>query len=378
MKIIIAPDSFKESLSAKIVANNIAMAILKIIPDANLVQIPISDGGEGLLEALISPLGGRLISVRVKDPLLRDIQAKYGILKNKTTAIIEMATASGLELLQENEKNPLLTSTFGTGQLIKDALDKGCTKIILGLGGSATNDGGVGMLTALGGKFTNGNGEAIGAGGGALNDLQLMNISELDKRLLSCEIVGACDVANPLTGEDGASLVFGGQKGGNKGDLIRLDQNLLKYASLIKKTLNIEINTVKGAGAAGGMGAALLAFFDAELVSGIDLVLQTLQLEKHIKNSDYVITGEGKIDKQTLSGKTITGLAKIAKKHGVPVIAITGKIGKNVDVIYQLGVTSIFSIINEPMELKESMREVETLIQSCILNIFRTIKTFKK
>jgi glycerate kinase len=289
-----------------------------------------------------------------------------------------MATASGLELLQENERNPLLTSTFGTGQLIKDALDKGCTKIILGLGGSATNDGGVGMLTALGGKFTNGNGEAIGAGGGALNDLQLMNISELDKRLLSCEIVGACDVANPLTGEDGASLVFGGQKGGNKGDLIRLDQNLLKYASLIKKTLNIEINTVKGAGAAGGMGAALLAFFDAELVSGIDLVLQTLQLEKHIKNSDYVITGEGKIDKQTLSGKTITGLAKIAKKHGVPVIAITGKIGKNVDVIYQLGVTSIFSIINEPMELKESMREVETLIQSCILNIFRTIKTFKK
>ena len=214
MNIVVAPDSFKESLSAKAVASNIATAIAKIMPEANILQIPISDGGEGLLEALITPLKGKLIAVMVKDPLLRNIQAHYGILGDGTTAVVEMATASGLELLKASERNPLITSSYGTGELIKDALDKGCTKIIIGLGGSATNDGGIGMIKALGGKFLNDKGAPIDEGGGALDALSQIDITKLDKRVLKCEIIGACDVSNPLTGSQGASLVFGGQKGG--------------------------------------------------------------------------------------------------------------------------------------------------------------------
>ena len=374
MNIVIAPDSFKESLSAKDVAKNIAIAIARIIPNANIVQIPISDGGEGLLEALVIPSGGKLLSVEVKDPLLRNIKADYGILGDGITAVIEMATASGLELLKESEKNPLITSTFGTGQLIKEALNKGCTKIIIGLGGTATNDGGMGMIKALGGKFLNKKKESIGEGGGALNTLNQVDLTEFDQRLLDCEIIGACDVSNPLTGKEGASLIFGRQKGGSEMDLNKLDENLLHYASIIKSNLGFEINKIKGAGAAGGTGGALHAFFNAKLVSGIDLVIEELHLEEHIKKADLVITGEGKIDRQTLNGKTITGVANIAKKHGVSVIAITGKIGDNIDEIYRLGISSIFSIVNQPMSLKESIEQTDSLIQSCVENIFRIIK----
>ncbi len=377
MNIVIAPDSFKESLSAKAVASNIATAIAKIMPDANLFQIPISDGGEGLLEALVIPAGGRLIPVKVKDPLLRSIQAHYGILGDGTTAVVEMATASGLELLKKSERNPLSTSTYGTGELIRDALEKGCTKIIIGLGGSATNDGGIGMIKALGGKFLNKKEVSIDEGGGALDALNKIDITGLDKRLLRCKIIGACDVSNPLTGPYGASMVFGGQKGGSSLELEQLDKNLLHYASVIKSDLGKDVKAVEGTGAAGGMGAALLAFFDAELIRGIDLIMDILQVEAHIKNADLVVTGEGKIDRQTLYGKTITGVARVAQKHGIPVIAITGKIGSDIDEIYNLGVTSIFSIVNQPMTLQESIEKTEYLIQSCVMNIFRIIKSYK-
>ncbi len=377
MKIVVAPDSFKESLSAKNVARNIATAIAKIMPDATIIQIPISDGGEGLLEALVIPAGGRLITVGVKDPLLRNIYADYGILGDGTTAVIEMATASGLELLTESERNPLITSTFGTGQLIQDALNKGCKKIIIGLGGSATNDGGMGMIKALGCRFLDKVGETIGDGGGVMDALESIDLSEFDNRLLNCEIIGACDVSNPLTGVQGASIVSGGQKGGKKQELEKLDKNLYHYASILKSELGKDVKEMDGTGAAGGMGAALLAFFDAELLSGIDLIIEALQLEQHIKNADLVITGEGKIDRQTLQGKTITGVANVAKKYRIPVIAITGKIGDNIDEIYKLGVTSIFSIVNRPMSLKESIENTSHLIQSCVENIFRKI-AFKK
>jgi glycerate kinase len=377
MNIVVAPDSFKESLSAKAVASNIATAIAKIMPEANILQIPISDGGEGLLEALVTPSEGKLIPVKVKDPLLRNIQAHYGILGDGTTAVVEMATASGLELLKEIERNPLITSTYGTGELIRDALNKGCTKIIIGLGGSATNDGGIGMIKALGGKFLNKKGVSIDEGGGALDALNQIDITELDKRLLKCEIIGACDVSNPLTGNQGASIVFGGQKGGSTLELEQLDKNLFHYASVIKSDLGMDVKEVEGTGAAGGMGAALLAFLDAELMRGIDLIMDTLQLEAHIKNADLVVTGEGKIDRQTLYGKTITGVAKVAQKHGIPVIAIAGKIGNDIDEIYKLGVTSIFSIVNQPMTLQESMEKTDYLIQSCVMNIFRIIKSYE-
>lgn len=377
MNIVVAPDSFKESLSAKAVASNIATAIAKIMPDANILQIPISDGGEGLLEALVTPSGGKLIPVKVKDPLLRNIQAHYGILGDGTTAVVEMATASGLELLKEIERNPLITSTYGTGELISDALDKGCTKIIIGLGGSATNDGGMGMIKALGGKFLNKKGVSVDEGGGALDALHQINITELDKRLLKCKIIGACDVSNTLTGNQGASIVFGGQKGGTSLELEELDKNLFHYASVIKSDLGIDVKEVEGTGAAGGMGAALLAFFDADLMRGIDLIMDTLQLEAHIKNADMVVTGEGKIDRQTLYGKTVAGVAGVAQKHGVPVIAIAGKIGDDIDEIYNLGVTSIFSIADQPMTLQESIERTDYLIQSCVMNIFRIIKLYE-
>ena len=377
MKIVVAPDSFKESLSATAVASNIATAIAKIMPEANILQIPISDGGEGLLEALVTPSGGKLIPVKVKDPLLRNIQAHYGILGDGTTAVVEMATASGLELLKEIERNPLITSTYGTGELIRDALDKGCTKIIIGLGGSATNDGGMGMIKALGGKFLNKKGVSIDEGGGALDALHQIDITELDKRLLKCEIIGACDVSNTLTGKQGASMVFGGQKGGSTLELEELDKNLFHYASVIKSDLGIDVKEVEGTGAAGGMGAALLAFFEADLMRGIDLIMDTLQLEAHIKNADMVVTGEGKIDRQTLYGKTVAGVAGVAQKHGVPVIAIAGKIGNDIDEIYNLGVTSIFSIADQPMTLQESIERTDYLIQSCVMNIFRIIKSYE-
>ena len=377
MKILVAPDSFKESLSAIQVAEAISMGVLKIIPNAEIIKTPISDGGEGLLDALVNDKNGKIIKVKVYDPLYRSIAAEYGILNEGTTAVIEMAKASGLELLKEQEKNPYNTSSYGTGQLILDALDRGCQKIIIGIGGSATNDGGMGMVKALGGKFINNEGVELTEGGGALGELSSIDLTNFDKRISNCKIVVACDVTNKLTGENGASFVYGAQKGGSKEQLEFLDKNLEHYAAIIRNHLGIEIENINGAGAGGGMGAGLMAFLNAELKSGIDLILETLEIKKHIKNIDLIITGEGKIDKQTLQGKTILGIAALAKEYHVPVIAITGKIGDNIDEIYKLGITSIFSIVNKPMKLEEAINDVEYLIQSCIETIIRTIKLYE-
>ena len=377
MKILVAPDSFKESLSAIQVAEAISMGVLKIIPNAEIIKTPISDGGEGLLDALVNDKNGKIIKVKVYDPLYRSIAAEYGILNEGTTAVIEMAKASGLELLKEQEKNPYITSSYGTGQLILDALDRGCQKIIIGIGGSATNDGGMGMVKALGGKFINKEGVELTEGGGALGELSSINLTNFDKRISNCKIIVACDVTNKLTGENGASFVYGAQKGGSKEQLEFLDKNLEHYAAIIRNHLGIEIENINGAGAGGGMGAGLMAFLNAELKSGIDLILETLEIKKHIKNIDLIITGEGKIDKQTLQGKTILGIAALAKEYHVPVIAITGKIGDNIDEIYKLGITSIFSIVNKPMKLEEAINDVEYLIQSCIETIIRTIKLYE-
>lgn len=378
MNVVIAPDSFKECLSAKEVAENMALGVAEIMPEAEIVQIPISDGGEGVLETLVNGLRGTFVSVKVKDPLLREIEAQYGILDDQKTAVIEMAKASGLDLLHEQEKNPMTTSTFGTGQLIKHALDKGCTKLIIGIGGSATNDGGTGMVRALGVRFLNAKGEILKQGGGSLGELGRIDISGLDKRLADCEVLVACDVSNPLTGEKGASLVYGGQKGGSHEALQLLDKNLAHYAAIIKKDLNITIDTVPGSGAAGGTGAALMAFMGGKLVDGIGLVLDTLKMEEHLKKADVVITGEGKIDEQTLYGKTIAGIAKRAKRYNVPVIVITGKIGDAIGAIYDNGVTAVFSIVDQPMELNQAIADAPRLIQNCTKAVFQTIQRFMK
>jgi len=371
MNVLIAPDSFKDSLPAKAVADHMAKGIRKVMPNAQITKVPLSDGGEGLLEALVTPLGGRLISVQVKDPLMRDIKANYSIIDKGRTAIIEMATASGLELLKDHERNPMITSTYGTGQLIKDALDKGCERFIIGLGGSATNDGGMGMVKALGVNFLNHKGEPIGEGGGALGDLNHIDITELDQRLSNCEIIVACDVNNPLTGKNGSSLVFGGQKGGDMETLKQLDKNLSNYAEVIYKDLGNDLKNIEGTGAAGGTAMGLLAFLDAELKPGIELIMDELQLEKKIKQADVIFTGEGQIDKQTLNGKTIAGLATLAKKQNVPVIAIAGKVDLDIDQLYEMGITSAFSIVNRPMELKEAIQNARELIETCVENVYR-------
>tara|TARA_R110002049_G_scaffold47793_17_gene138066 strand:- start:4840 stop:5979 length:1140 start_codon:yes stop_codon:yes gene_type:complete len=376
MNIVIVPDSFKECLSAKDVAANISIGILEVFPKAKIIEIPISDGGEGMLEAITSGIGGKLVSVEVMDPLMRKIKAQYGILEDNKTAVIEMAKASGLELLKEEEKKPLVTSTYGTGQLIKDALDKGCAKIIVGIGGSATNDGGVGMVKALGVKFLNSKGEKIKEGGGSLNELSTIDMSNFDERILECEVVVACDVSNPLTGLNGASFVYGSQKGGDKNDLEVLDKNLVHYANRIESTLGLDISTIPGAGAAGGTGAALLAFLKGKLITGIDLMVEILHLNEHVKTADLVITGEGKIDRQTLNGKTISGIAKLAKRHTVPVIVITGKIDDDIEEVYTMGVCAVHSIVNKPMELSEAILKAPRLIQECTKNIMGTIAPF--
>tara|TARA_R100001369_G_scaffold92277_3_gene136550 strand:+ start:341 stop:1543 length:1203 start_codon:yes stop_codon:yes gene_type:complete len=376
MKIVVATDSFKECLTAKEVAANIALGIRIVMPNAEIQEIPISDGGEGVLEAILNGIGGKRLSVLVMDPLMRQITAEYGILNDNTTAVIEMAQASGLELLTEHEKNPLTTTTFGTGQLIRDALDQGCEKIIIGIGGSATNDGGAGMVRALGAKFLNEAGDEINDGGGNLNELFTIDLSDFDKRIQKCEVIVACDVSNPLTGINGASFVYGYQKGGNQQDLKILDSNLAHYARIIKSTLDLDVSDMPGAGAAGGTGAGLMAFLKGRPVNGIELILKTLRVEERLKEANLLFTGEGKIDGQTLQGKTISGIALMAKKHQVPVIVITGKIGEDIEDIYDMGVNAVYSIVNRPMKLDQAIEEAPKLIQDTAKNIMATIKCF--
>jgi len=375
MNILVAPDSFKDSLSASEVSRIIYEAISAVIPSASIRQIPISDGGEGLLEALLTPLQGTLVSVSVKDPLHRTIEASYGLVDQGKTAIIEMATASGLELLSIEERNPLITSTYGTGELIKNALDKGCTKIIIGLGGSATNDGGIGMIKALGGLFLDQYNQEIPDGGAALSTLHSIDLSGLDKRLQQVAIVCACDVDNPLTGPSGASYVYAKQKGASDNMLAVLDSNLSNYATVIKATLNKDLEHISGTGAAGGTAMGLLAFLDATLTPGIALITELLHLEKHIKEAQLVVTGEGKIDIQTLHGKTIMGIASLAKKHSIPVLVFTGSIGHGISEIYDQGVTAIFSIVSEPMSLETAIKNASELLKTSVTNVFTSLNT---
>ena len=375
MNILVAPDSFKDSLSASEASRIISEAISALIPSASIRQIPISDGGEGLLEALLTPLQGTLVSVSVKDPLHRTIEASYGLVDQGKTAIIEMATASGLELLSIEERNPLITSTYGTGELIKNALDKGCTKIIIGLGGSATNDGGIGMIKALGGLFLDQYNQEIADGGGALSTLHSIDLSGLDKRLQQVAIVCACDVDNPLTGPSGASYVYAKQKGASDNMLAVLDSNLSNYATVIKATLNKDLEHISGTGAAGGTAMGLLAFLDATLTPGIALITELLHLEKHIKEAQLVVTGEGKIDIQTLHGKTIMGIASLAKKHSIPVLVFTGSIGHGISEIYDQGVTAIFSIVSEPMSLETAIKNASELLKTSVTNVFTSLNT---
>lgn len=377
MNIVIAPDSFKGSLTAGEVCNCVEKGIKKVISDANIVKVPMADGGEGTVQSLVDATLGRIVKKKVKGPLLEEVEAFYGILGDGKTAVIEMAAASGLTLIEENERNPLKTTTYGTGELIKDAVDKGCSKIIIGIGGSATNDGGTGMAMALGAKFLDKNGESIGFGGGELINIEKIDLTSFNPLLKDVTIIAACDVDNPLCGEKGASYVYGPQKGATKDMVEILDKNLLHYGKLLEKKFNKGIIDYAGAGAAGGLGAGLLVFLNAQLKRGIDIVIEVTELEKKVSQADLVITGEGNIDFQTSFGKTPYGVAKISKKYNKSVIAIAGGIGDGAEELYNKGIDSIFSIVDRPLSLEEAIRNSTELVENTAERIIRLINISK-
>lgn len=369
MKIVIAPDSYKESLSASKVAQAIEKGFREIFPDAHYVSVPVADGGEGTVEAMIAATQGSERRAWVTGPLGEKVHACWGISGDGKTAFIEMAAASGLALVPPEKRNPLVTTSRGTGELILQALENGATNIIIGIGGSATNDGGAGMVQALGGRLLDANGAEIGFGGGSLKQLCAVDISTLDPRLNQCTLRVACDVTNPLTGENGASRIFGPQKGASEEMVAELDLNLSHYADVIHQSLHIDVKTVPGAGAAGGMGAALMAFLGAELKSGIEIVTTALNLEQHIQDCTLVITGEGRIDSQSIHGKVPIGVANLAKKHHKPVIGIAGSLTPDVGVVHQHGIDAVFSVLTRIVNLEEAFRGAEENIYRASRNI---------
>lgn len=374
MKIVIAPDSYKESLSASEVAQAIEKGFREIFPQAHYVAVPVADGGEGTVEAMIAATQGSEKVARVTGPLGTAVDARWGMSGDGKTAFIEMAAASGLALVPPELRNPLITTSRGTGELILHALDHGARNIIIGIGGSATNDGGAGMVQALGVKLCDANGTSIGYGGGSLNTLNTIDISGLDPRLKACAIRVACDVTNPLIGEKGASRIFGPQKGATEALIVELDNNLAHYASVIKKSLRVEVKDVPGSGAAGGMGAALMAFLGAELRSGIEIVTEALNLEEHIHDCTLVVTGEGRIDSQTINGKVPMGIATVAKKYHKPVIGIAGSLTHDVGVVHTCGIDAVFSVLTSVTTLEEAFRGAFDNIYRASRNIAATLQ----
>lgn len=362
MKIVIAPQGFKGNLSALQVARAIVSGIKRVLPDAVTTIKPMADGGEGTVSALVDATGGKIMTKEVTDPLGGRVTAHWGLLSDKVTGVIEMAAASGLPLVPPEKRNPLVTTTYGTGELILAALESGCRKLIIGIGGSATNDGGAGMAQALGAKLVDAKGAALPFGGAALANLERIDVTTLDARLADCEVLIASDVTNPLCGAQGASAVYGPQKGATPQMVAQLDAALAHYADVIQRDLGVEVKNVPGAGAAGGLGAGLIAFLKAKVIPGIDVVIQASGLVESLKDADLVFTAEGKIDSQTAYGKVPTGVAKKAKEFGLPVIAIAGEVADDYRVVYQHGIDAVLSIAPGPISLSQSMTEAERLV----------------
>ena len=369
MKIVIAPDSYKESLSALEVATQIQLGFASVFPDAIYVKVPMADGGEGTVQAMIEATDGRRVEVDATAPLGNTIRSFYALTGNGQTAMIEMAAASGLALVAPADRNPESTTSYGTGELIAAALDAGARHLILGIGGSATNDGGAGMLQALGVKLLDAQGQSIGRGGSALANLDRIDVSGMDSRLLLCTIEVACDVDNPLTGPCGASAIFGPQKGATPEMVERLDANLKHFAQLILRDVGVDVDAVAGAGAAGGMGAAMLAFMKGQLRPGCEIIAKAVGLDAAVQGAHLVITGEGRIDHQTIFGKTPFGVATVAAKHGVPVIGIAGSLGANAHVVHDHGIDAIVSILSRPCHIHEAVTEAEFNVRTAARNV---------
>lgn len=374
MRVVVAPDSFKGSLSAVEAAEALARGVRAAIPEAEVVEVPMADGGEGTVATLVAGTGGRLETRTVTGPLGRPVEAPFGLLGDGETAVIEMAAASGLLLVPAAERNPLVTTTFGTGELIRAALDLGCRRLLVGIGGSATNDGGVGMLQALGGRVMTKGGRDVGPGGGALADLDRVDLSGLDPRLQTLDLQVACDVDNPLYGPRGASAVYGPQKGATPEMVARLDRNLRHLADLVRRDLGRDVAQVPGAGAAGGLGYGMLAFLGARLAPGVQVVMDTLRLDDILPGASLVITGEGRTDGQTLSGKVPMGVAGRAARHGVPAVVISGAVAPDADVLHQHNVAALLSITPGPLSLDESIAQAGTLLARAAEEAMRLVR----
>ena len=368
-KVVIAPDSFKESLSALEVAEAIERGFRQIFPQVQYVKLPMADGGEGTVDSMVAATGGEIVTVAVTGPLGQPVQAFYGLLGEGETAVIEMAAASGLHLAPKAQRDPRMTTSYGTGELIQAALDRGVKTIILGIGGSATNDGGAGMMQALGARLLDENRQALPPGGAALAQLAYIDLSGVDPRLQQVSITAACDVDNPLCGANGASAVFGPQKGATPEMVTQLDAALRHYGTLLEQATGREVINTPGAGAAGGMGAALLGMLNARLRPGIEIVIETLQLEEALRDADLVITGEGRLDSQSIHGKTPIGVARVAKRFGLPVIGIAGSLSKDYQVVHQHGIDAAFSVLDRVVSLEEALAEAADNLEVTARNV---------
>jgi glycerate kinase len=374
LKIVIAPDSYKESLSASKVAAAIESGFKIIFPDANYIKIPFADGGEGTVQAFITATNGHFAHVPVINPVGNTIEATYGVSACGTRAIIEMAAASGLELISEDQRNPYVTTTHGTGQLIQDALDKGIRQFTIGIGGSATNDAGAGMLQALGARLLDKKGQQIGFGGAELARLVHINMSSIDQRLYESRFDIACDVRNPLTGKDGASAVFGPQKGASATMIAVLDRNLAHFARCLSRSIGRDFSSAAGSGAGGGIGLALMSLPNATLRAGVEVMIDALDLSYHLEGADLLITGEGRTDGQTTFGKTPVGVAKTAQERGIPVINIAGALKIDADATYKHGISAQFSAVRQPCTLQEAMESAADNLQAIARDIAAAIK----
>ncbi|MFH7347833.1 glycerate kinase [Acinetobacter variabilis] len=372
---VLAPDSFKESMTAEQACQAMQRGILQVFPDANCITVPMADGGEGTVDALISSLKGERVTCRVTGPLAsQSIETYFGLVDAGQTVVIEMAKANGIHLLEVARRNPMLTSTYGTGEMIKQALDLGVKKIIIGLGGSITNDGGAGMAQALGARFLNTAGESIQVCGGNLDQIDQIDFSQLDARLNNTEILIASDVNNPLCGSNGASAIFGPQKGATSEMVQQLDRNLSHFADLVETSLDISSKNLPGAGAAGGLGFGLMAFAGAKLQSGVALIMEQNKLAQKIANVDYVFTGEGKIDHQTALGKTPFGVAQVAQQLNKPVIAFAGLVGEGIESLYQVGFSQIVGINPPDYLLEEALKNAEINLEKAVVQTVQNIK----
>jgi len=373
LKIAIAPDSLKGTLTALEAAECIERGLRRVLKNISVRKIPMADGGDGTVQAIVDATRGRLKRAKVHDPLGRSVWARYGITGNGRLAVIEMAAASGLVLLEPFERDPLLTTTRGTGDLIRAALRTGVRKILIGIGGSATNDGGMGMARALGVRFLDEHCQEIPEGGGSLDKLTRIDVAGRMSALDEVTIEVACDVDNPLTGPKGAARVYGKQKGASRAQICMLDKNLKHFSRIVRKNLGIDVDRVPGAGAAGGLGAGLMAFVGAELRSGTDVVTDAIGLSTRLCGCDLVITGEGRTDDQTLHGKAPMGVIREARKQGIPVFVISGSIGPGAESLLDHGVEAYYGAVSEPMDEKDLRQKGPKLLEECAQRVGRAM-----